>query len=452
MTSKSVRGRWWLLTMNNPVLSFERVYELGLMNMKALKYMVGQLEIGDKKMTPHFQFCIWTSESVRAAAVHKGFPGCHVEFINNPEAAIAYCRKETGRMAGPWELGIRPVRRNSKVDWERVHMLARTNQINLIPAQIQIMYYGNLLKIRDANLQALDAPHGKVRGVWVYGPPDTGKSYFCRNFLGTTFVYPKAQNKWWDGYQQQKVVVLDDMDNDCLAHFMKIWADVYSFTAEAKGTTVAPNHRILAVTSNKTIEQVYEKYDQEFIQAIRRRFIVIETFESPLPTKEGVVDYDGCLYALHRQVRTQHKGIFKIETENFIGPMQLSEYLCEHFGMKSEHPAELPCGESREVEAHVSVLLEEEKANDEDAQEQAIERMHLRMDQRFRDPEEATFVDEQEFDEYVATGYERGLYADEEDVEELDRIDPFDLAPENDDDDSEIERLRSTNGDNLDEE
>lgn len=63
--------------------------------------------------------------------------------------------------------------------------------------------------------------------------------------------YPKLCNKWWDGYQQQLVVIMDDfgLEHKCLGHFLKLWADRYGVIGESKGGAIALNHKIFIVTS-----------------------------------------------------------------------------------------------------------------------------------------------------------------------------------------------------------
>ena len=110
---------------------------------------------------------------------------------------------------------------------------------------------------------------------WIHGPAGAGKSYACR--VAFPGLYCKPQNKWWDGYNGETAVLLDDFDKTgaCLAHYMKIWADGYSFNAEIKGGMVRPRYDTLLVTSNYLPEDIFTD-DAELVAAIRRRFKVIK--------------------------------------------------------------------------------------------------------------------------------------------------------------------------------
>jgi hypothetical protein len=77
------------------------------------------------------------------------------------------------------------------------------------------------------------------------------------------------------------VVILDDLDSDCLAHYLKIWADKWGATGEIKGGTVALNYDTFIVTSNFSIETLHKKLAPETIAAITRRFKVTH-FNAPL--------------------------------------------------------------------------------------------------------------------------------------------------------------------------
>ena len=68
-------------------------------------------------------------------------------------------------------------------------------------------------------------------------------------------------------------MLLDDMDSNCLGHYLKIWADKYACTGEIKGGTVNLTHRVFIVTSNKSIAQLWPD-DPVMATAIKRRFEV----------------------------------------------------------------------------------------------------------------------------------------------------------------------------------
>lgn len=114
---------------------------------------------------------------------------------------------------------------------------------------------------------------------WIVGSTGIGKSRYVRtNFPGK--FYEKPQNKWWDGYTGQEIVLLDDFDlrGEGLGHHLKIWADCYSFTAEIKGGTVRPFLTHFIITSQYTPQQIWcqgtdqSKWDTELVKAIERRF------------------------------------------------------------------------------------------------------------------------------------------------------------------------------------
>lgn len=83
-------------------------------------YVIGQLEKGAEG-TPHIQFFLNFKKPGMTIAGLKKFCGkAHFEQVRVNNGADAYCMKEDTRMDGPWEYGVKPVKRNSKADWEEV--------------------------------------------------------------------------------------------------------------------------------------------------------------------------------------------------------------------------------------------------------------------------------------------------------------------------------------------
>ena len=169
----------------------------------------------------------------------KDLPLAHFEEVRSWAAAVTYCQKADTRDSGPWEFGTRPTGGSGKAqaeDWETWYQLAAEGKFKEIPAKIQIKHLGNLERIHRQNLKFIDQTD--VRGVWIWGAPGVGKSHFARQVLGAEGYYPKLNNKWWDGYQSQKVVIMEDVDKETvkfLHHHLKIWADRWGSLARPRG-------------------------------------------------------------------------------------------------------------------------------------------------------------------------------------------------------------------------
>lgn len=272
----STKARWWMLTLNNP----ETETIESLHKQLCADYGTGQVEMGEFQ-TRHIQALFWFRNQKRFSALKSAVPAGHWEPVKNIDASLKYFVKENTRLEGPWTFGELPVKRNSKDDWEEVFNLAKSGKIEEIPAQIRVQHYSNLKKIQKDYLRT-DINAETVRGVWVRGLPGCGKTHLVReNF---TPIYLKNNNKWWDGYQDQPYVVLEDVDSShwrFLVNNMKIWADKFSFIGESKCGAVAPTYKRLFVTSNYTIDQLFEsleaedkdrKVDRELRAAVARRF------------------------------------------------------------------------------------------------------------------------------------------------------------------------------------
>lgn len=175
-------------------------------------------------------------------------------------------------------------------------MQAKTNaDIQSIVESESSMIFGLHKTMQDIreyrNLTVQQKEHEHARGIWIQGPPGCGKSHLSRKgpWLnpGET-VYLKPQNKWWDLYQTERVVVLEDLDmagGQTLGHYLKIWSDKWPFAAEAKGSVVKPEFDYFIVTSNYSIEEIFgpdtadsakvQKQKQVLVEAIKRRFLLI---------------------------------------------------------------------------------------------------------------------------------------------------------------------------------
>jgi len=65
-------------------------------------------------------------------------------------------------------------------------------------------------------------------------------------------AFRKPINKWWDGYNYEETIILDDFSKShhVLEWYIKTWTDRYPITGEIKSGTIPLMHKNVIVTSN----------------------------------------------------------------------------------------------------------------------------------------------------------------------------------------------------------
>lgn len=276
------KSRNFLITKNNPQEDINEFQQL-LQRAFTTIYTRVQLEKG-KQGTVHIQACFGTKNAVHLTKVIKSLPGCHIEIAKNAMAAWNYCGKEDTRMDGPVESGLPPAAKNVKGDTKARNELIlekgveRAVEEGIIPIEKyrQIRQSVDLYKANIKKVESLS----KLDNYWYVGPTGAGKSRKAHE--ENPRAYNKLANKWWDGYKDEEVVIIDDIGKDggefknWLGNKLKNWLDHYPFMAETKGGAMLIRPKKFIITSNYMPHEIWE--DDKIIEPLKRRIKVMRFY------------------------------------------------------------------------------------------------------------------------------------------------------------------------------
>ena len=234
-----------------------------------VKYLIFGFEVGDQG-TPHLQGYLILKLASRLAAMKKIHSTAHWEVAKgSTDQNYEYCTK-SGKF---FENGVKPVEKGmgEKRRWDDAKLAAMEGRIDDVPSDIYLRFYRTLKEIRKDHMVKPPDLAGELTNRWYYGEAGSGKSF--RAFSEYPDAYRKRANKWWDGYQGEDVVIIDDFDPEVAKYLvchMKQWSDRYAFQAETKGGAMMVRPKMVVVTSQYRIDQCWT--DRETIDAITRRF------------------------------------------------------------------------------------------------------------------------------------------------------------------------------------
>lgn len=269
------RSRNFCFTWNNWDAAAE-----GILQALPFRYLVYGRELAPTTGTPHLQGYVSFPNARTLPSLRNLLPGCHVRIARGTAGENrTYCTKdgdfyESGDMPAGRERPANGAREAAR--WDLALTASKAGNFEEVPPDIFIRYYSAVRRISsDFRPAPENAP--TTAGIWIHGVAGCGKTRTVRERYPEAYL--KGCNKWWCGYQEEEVVLLDDIDPShatWIGRFLKIWGDRYPFRGELKGGSVMIRPQKFIVTSQYSIEQVFT--DTETREALRRRYIVIEKF------------------------------------------------------------------------------------------------------------------------------------------------------------------------------
>jgi len=179
-----------------------------------------------------------------------------------PEEASVYCKK-AGQF---WEVGELPVqgkRSDLVAVAERVRSGASLVEIAEEAPGMFVRYSKGLTVLKMTLLR----DRTEMPAVaWLWGPSGAGKSRYAVD-LGFSF-YIKDGTQWWDGYDGQECIIIDDFDGKWpLRDFLRL-LDRYPYQGQFKGGYVRINSPLIYITCEFPPEGIWN--GTELKQVLRR--------------------------------------------------------------------------------------------------------------------------------------------------------------------------------------
>lgn len=284
------QSRNWCFTLNNPPDDFE-------LDNSRVRYSIYQLEKGSSG-TPHIQGYVSFQCSKRLAAVRAYVPGAHWEIRQGTEAqASAYCSKDEGRLAEPVVFGTiaRPGTRSDLGN--AIATLDESKSLKRVAIDHPSVFVKYSRGLREY-LRIQTSPTKPTTNVtFIYGPTSSGKCPLHDTFflllikllLGKSHYlrecYPdgywKQNSIWWDDYEGQDVVIVDEFYGWLPFTEMLRLCDKYPLLLQTKGGQARAKFKKIYFTSNTNLNKMYD-WDKPHINwdPFIRRFTQFMYFKS----------------------------------------------------------------------------------------------------------------------------------------------------------------------------
>jgi len=254
------QGKRWCFTLNNPDEG-EKAALVLFKEWDHAKYGVFQYETGESG-TLHAQGYIEFTSNKRLAAVRHLLPRAHWEIARgSAEENTKYCTKEQGRVGEPYIFGdIKKSGQGSRNDLVTVKSMLDQGASDAAVADVcfgsWVRYHNAFAIYRGLASQKRD---WAMFVVVVCGPPGSGKSGLAREIGGPDAYWWPGGGEWFDGYESQRVVVLDEFAGGLSWTLLLRLLDRYPLQVQVKGGFREMVARTIFITSNKRPDDWYDR-------------------------------------------------------------------------------------------------------------------------------------------------------------------------------------------------
>lgn len=240
------------------------------------KYIIYGKETAPDTGTPHLQGFIIFHYAKSFNACKNVLPqGAHIEVCKGtPYSNFEYCCK-----AGNFiERGERPDRvgQGKRNDMKIIKKsVSESMKIKTMLEKDIIVNYQQLKYAEGLSKYYEQTRNWKPTVKWFWGPTGSGKTKSayeesCMEYDENEIYFAMDTAQWFDGYDAQKVVIIDDMRKDFIKfHLLLKLLDRYPYRVQTKGSTRQFLAKLIIITAPYPPQEMYD--NREDIQQLLRR-------------------------------------------------------------------------------------------------------------------------------------------------------------------------------------
>jgi len=257
-----------------------------------IRYIIYQKERCPTTNKIHWQGYAEFNSPIRIARAQRicGIGKSHVEKRKGTrEQARAYCMKPDTQIDQPieygdWNAGGQGSRTDLKLIFDKIK--AGTPMIEVMETD-PTLYCKYRNGIKDYKFECLKSKTNKFRKVTVevhWGEAGAGKTRHCVESHPEAFKMDFDDQLWWDGYEGEETIILNDFYGNIKYHKLLDLLDGYKMRLPVKGGFTYANWNKVLITSNKPPEQWYQV---GLTDALNRRISDTRYWGNTIPSTFG---------------------------------------------------------------------------------------------------------------------------------------------------------------------
>lgn len=232
-----------------------------------VKFIIGQKEQGEGGR-PHIQAYVEFTKQLGLKKIKQHWPTIHIEGRRGSQAqAINYVTKTTGRLAGPWSFGTKN-QSGKRTDIIALRKFASSNKpLKALPTELTSIFSRSTRAFFVwRSMHPPPARTTELAVTLIVGKTGVGKSrYVYDRYQQGTEMYanPVGKGLWFDGYDQQPTVLIDEYEGQWPLHELLRILDRYPIQLPIKGGFVWFLPDEIYVTTNRHPKKWYNYHNRE---------------------------------------------------------------------------------------------------------------------------------------------------------------------------------------------